>query len=413
MSCLTVCNAQTLLPINGSSVSYSPTGAIDLVFSGANQSFLLSDIISWNKGDSYTINFREPAPTTEIHIGDDVIPKGITSFQGFNPPCKHIHWIASNGEKFEESYAWLKIISDSPAKLHISEVIINRKDGSKFRCYYPNPQSNNQFVSKQIHWEAKNGEEHEEFLEISAQLNKAEIFSGKITFTSPNSYIGGAEWVGLTGSRPQYRLKLYNPTTSDNFAWKYVTKSGETRYQKIEKNASVSTFSIDEEITKCYIAHEGNGNDILEIQEISITESTQTNSEILVLWHRNGSTTEISLYAKPRITFSTDKLNVQGTEISLEFPIDDIIKFTYKKEETQSVIEIPREKMGVIRDGERITFNGIKSLDQVSLYNMNGIRIPIRPYHTADGNVSLSLYSIPTGIYLIRVNGLTYKIMKR
>lgn len=413
ISCSTICNAQTLLPINGYSISLSPTGAIDLEFTESDQSFLLSDIISWNEGDSYTIYFREPVSSSDIRIGNDMIPKGVTSFKGFNPPNKHFHRIASNGEKFEDSYAWMKIISGSPTKLHISEVIINRKDGSKFRANYPNPRSNCQYTSKYIHWEAKNGEEYEQFLEATAQLYKATILSGKVTFTGSNSYIGGAEWVGSNGGRLQYRLKLYSPTTSDNFAWKYVTKSGESRHQKIEKNTSFNTLIIDEEITECYIVPliYKNG-EYLDIQEISVQDGSQPIIETLVLWHANGTTTEISLYKKPRITFSADKILIQGTGVNFEYPLEDIVRFTYKKEDIINEINAPTNQTNFTHDDERIVFNGIKSADEVALYKLNGTRVAIQ-LNKVDDNYVLPLNSISKGMYLLHINGKTFKIIKK
>ena len=380
-------HAQVMLPLTGNQIETIPTGAIDIEFSGAQQGILLSSPVNWNDYNSYTFYFSEPTSTSGIRIGKDVISKGVRTFQGFNPDSKYISWEASNGQRFEKNLAWIKVTSESPTVLHIGEVILNGKDGSKTRCNY----SLSPFISIPVHFEANNGEEFENYIEeFWEKPYKIVQFSGKTTFRGLDSYIGGAEWA-KAGNSLRYHLKLYNPVGTDNFTWKYTTKSGKTYYQEIEQNSNNSSLTVDEEISECYITHKGNGNDILEIQEISITESTQTNSDILVLWHRNGLTTDISLNAKPRITFSTNKLNVQGTDISLEFPIDDIIKFTYKKENGLSVNDIPKEKTSFVREGERITFNGVKSLDQVSLYNMNGIRIPIQPYHTADGNVTLSL----------------------
>ena len=401
------------MPINGSSISCSPTGAIDLVFSGANKSFLLSDIINWNEGDSYTIHFREPVSTSDIHIGEDAIPKGITSFQGFNPPSKHINWMASNGEKREESFAWLKIISASHAKLKISEVIINRKDGSQSRCYYPNPLSNSQYASKQIHWEAKNGEEYEEYLGASAQIDKAEFFSGKVAFKNSDSYIGGADWGSSIGGRLQYRLKLHSPTASDNFAWKSVIKSGETRYQKIDKNSTMSTLSVDESVKELYIVHESDNIEELDIQEISVSDGSQPKYETLVLWHANGKTTEISLSKKPCVTFSADKILIKGAGINFEYPSNAIVKFTYKTEDVVNDIDAPYNEFNFFRDEEHIVFNGIKSTDEIALYKLNGSRIPVQLTYSDENKVTLSLSSIPFGIYILKVNGKTTKIVKQ
>lgn len=415
MSCLTICNAQQLLPIK-SGCKHEPAGAIDIEFTDTYKIIYLSHIIDWSEGDSYTIKFREPTPTS-IHIGKDVIPKGVTSFQGFNLDHDVIQWMASNGEYFEISFAYICISPDVPTKLSVSEVIINRKDGSKTLCYYPDFTGNRQFESKHIHWEAKTGEEFEKFIEFAARLYKVESYSGKVAFGSQRCYVGGPEWAKKDSNRPHYRLKLYSPTMSENFAWKYVTKTGETRYQKIEKNSTVSTLNINEEITECYIVpygfSEDSSTEYLEIQEVTLTDGSQPKIETLVLWHANGTTTEISLHKKPRVTFSPDKVLIKGSGVNFEYPSKDIIKFTYKKEDIVNEIDAPMNQANFTRDEERIVFNGIKSSDEVVLYKLNGSHVPVHLTHTINGDITFSLSDIPFGVYILNVNGSTYKIVKR
>ena len=415
MSCLTICNAQKLLPINRNG-GFEPTGALDIEFTDSYNIIYLSRIVDWDDGDSYTIKFREPIQSSNIHIGQDVVPKGAISFQGYNPTHGIVEWMAANGEYFEASYAYISVLSDIPTKLSISELTINRKDGSSILCYYPNFSRNRQFESKHIHWEASNGEEFERFIEFSARLYKVNSFSGKVPFDS-NSSLGGTEWANTTSNKSTYRLKLYNPTSSDNFAWKYVTKSGDTRYQKIEKNTTMSTLSVDETVTECYIVplgfNENSPTEYLEIQEVSLIDGSQPKFETLVLWHANGKTTEISLSKKPRVTFSADKVLVKGSGINFEYSANDIIKFTYKKEDVVNDIDAPNNEVNFFRDEEHIVFNGIKSTDEVALYKLNGSRIPVQLIHSDDNKVTLSLSGIPSGIYILKVNGKTTKITKQ
>ena len=179
----------------------------------------------------------------------------------------------------------------------------------------------------------------------------------------------------------------------------------------------MSTLSVDETVTECYIVplgfNENSPTEYLEIQEVSLIDGSQPKFETLVLWHANGKTTEISLSKKPRVTFSADKVLVKGSGINFEYSANDIIKFTYKKEDVVNDIDAPNNEVNFFRDEEHIVFNGIKSTDEVALYKLNGSRIPVQLIHSDDNKVTLSLSGIPSGIYILKVNGKTTKITKQ
>lgn len=143
------------------------------------------------------------------------------------------------------------------------------------------------------------------------------------------------------------------------------------------------------------------------------TDGSQPKIETLVLWHANGTRTEISLYKKPRVTFSPNKVMIKGSGVNFEYPSKDIIKFTYKKEDVVNEIDAPMNQANFTRDEERIVFNGIKSSDEVVLYKLNGSHVPVHLTHTINGDITFSLSDIPFGVYILNVNGSTYKIVKR
>ena len=163
--------------------------------------------------------------------------------------------------------------------------------------------------------------------------------------------------------------------------------------------------------------------------------SAQT--QVLVLQHADGVTTEVELYTKPKITFEGDKLFVNSSVIDLEYQIGDVIRFFYYgaksgnngsetgnngSETGDNGSETGDNGSGTSIDGlqkgidyeqfeEQLVFHNIKSEDQVAVYSLNGIRVPVRITYS-NGNASLLLSSIPTGVYLLSVNGKTVKFKK-
>lgn len=135
-----------------------------------------------------------------------------------------------------------------------------------------------------------------------------------------------------------------------------------------------------------------------------------TGNATLVLHHSDGTTTDIALFTQPRVTFTTDKLIVTSPVLNLEYPAEEILRFTYKGEGTGIVNPLTETEYSQ-HDGQ-IVFNGITSADRVALYTTNGIRVPV--HLVAHGTeYVLPLKSIPQGVYILSVNGKTSKITKR
>lgn len=135
--------------------------------------------------------------------------------------------------------------------------------------------------------------------------------------------------------------------------------------------------------------------------------SAQT--QALVLQHADGNTTEVELYTKPKVTFEGNKLFVKSSIINLEYQVGDVIRFYYKGKGTE--INSVQQEADYEQYDEQLVLHNIKSEDNVAVYNLNGIRVPVR-FTFSNGNASLPLSSIPAGVYLLDVNGKTVKFMK-
>lgn len=160
-------------------------------------------------------------------------------------------------------------------------------------------------------------------------------------------------------------------------------------------------------------------------------------TQVLVLQHADKSTTEVELYTKPVVTFEGDKLFVRSSVIDLEYQIGDVVRFFYKgaksgnngsgtgnnesetgdndsetgDNDSETSIDGLQKGIDYEQFEEQLVFHNIKSEDQVAVYSLNGIRVPVRITYN-NGNATLLLSSIPTGVYLLSVNGKTVKFKK-
>lgn len=133
-------------------------------------------------------------------------------------------------------------------------------------------------------------------------------------------------------------------------------------------------------------------------------------AQTLVLHHADGTTTDVELYTMPQVTFQNDKVLITSTILNMEYPKDNVLRFTYKGGTTTSVGKL-KPNADYKQKNDQIVFHGIKAADKVAVYSANGIRVPVRLVRNGS-DVTLSLSSIPSGVYLLNVNGKTSKFTK-
>ena len=139
---------------------------------------------------------------------------------------------------------------------------------------------------------------------------------------------------------------------------------------------------------------------------VSLTIQAQT----LVLHHANGKTTDVALYTQPQVKFVGDKVLITSTVLDMEYDKKDVLSFTYKG--STLGISNPKENAKVSQENGQLVFHGIKSSDKISVHTVNGIRVPVRLQHSGS-SATLPLSAIPSGVYLLTVNGRTSKFTKR
>ena len=132
-------------------------------------------------------------------------------------------------------------------------------------------------------------------------------------------------------------------------------------------------------------------------------------AQTLVLHHSDGTTTDVELYTQPRVEFQNDRVVITSSVLNMDYAKTDVLRFTYKGGGLG--ITTPKAEADMSRDGDRLVFHGIKSSDAVAVYKPNGIRVPVRLICQGTDTL-LPLSQIPSGVYLLSVNGRTSKFTK-
>jgi len=132
----------------------------------------------------------------------------------------------------------------------------------------------------------------------------------------------------------------------------------------------------------------------------------------LVVWAKDGTKVAYALAEKPKVTFTETDLVITANGVEVNYTLEKMARFTYENDETVSITNLQTGKSSFKLDGESLLFPALKANSTVSLYSLNGTLVFNKTIRTA-GEYSFPLSGLNAGVYVVTVNGLTYKIVKR
>ncbi len=135
-------------------------------------------------------------------------------------------------------------------------------------------------------------------------------------------------------------------------------------------------------------------------------------SQMLVVWHKNGQKIYYDLAENPKTTFSGTEIVITTNDISISYPLEQVLRYTYELQ-TSDIDNIDRPKpTRVSQNGNRLVFENLEAGTEIQLFSTDGKLLAAQ---TANGShaVTVSLASYPPGVYVVKANGATYKMMKR
>ena len=131
---------------------------------------------------------------------------------------------------------------------------------------------------------------------------------------------------------------------------------------------------------------------------------------VLQVWQADGRVMNINLNEQPVTTYSDGQLIITTTKTTVTFPLEQVVKYTYTDATGISSPEAVGSKMSA--DGESITFTGLKPNTPVYLYSVAG-QLVSTVTATGQSKTTVSVSGFPVGVYVVKANGVTFKITKR
>lgn len=145
----------------------------------------------------------------------------------------------------------------------------------------------------------------------------------------------------------------------------------------------------------------------------SLAVWAQSTSTYIVIWQQSGRTLSYALSSQPEITYAGDTLVLSYNNVTVEYPVADILKITFSDKATdiaQGAASGQHELITVTPDG--VSLQGFEAGMPVRLYTSAGQVVTSLSTH-ADGSLLLSLSSFPTGVYVVKAGKSTLKVLHR
>ena len=144
---------------------------------------------------------------------------------------------------------------------------------------------------------------------------------------------------------------------------------------------------------------------------LALDTLAKAEQKMLVITAMDGTTTKYLLEGMPQVRIEKPYLVISSGTASVSLPLENLQHMHYEKatDEATAIGEIvmPGEKAG----REHIDFSNLPADAAVSIYTLDGKQLYTAK--AAQGkSLSLPLDALQSGIYLVKVNDVTYKIQK-
>lgn len=130
----------------------------------------------------------------------------------------------------------------------------------------------------------------------------------------------------------------------------------------------------------------------------------------LVIWTRSGERIVYALDEEPVTKFVGTDLVLSTRNLTVNYPLSALQRYTYELNNTSVVNADADRRMVVSRDGNVLSFSNLAAGTDISVYSSDG---SLLASIKTDGKTMVDLNGYPVGVYVIKVNDATYKLMKR
>ena len=135
--------------------------------------------------------------------------------------------------------------------------------------------------------------------------------------------------------------------------------------------------------------------------------------EHLVIVATDGTNVTYCLKQKPKVTFSATDIMVANNGLEIVYPLAQTARFEYEiTDDNSEGIDVVTQEQLVGFTDDALVFKRLNDNTVISIYTMSGQTVLSRTISTS-GEYMLPVDFLSEGVYLVNINSLTYKIVKK
>lgn len=133
----------------------------------------------------------------------------------------------------------------------------------------------------------------------------------------------------------------------------------------------------------------------------------------LVVWAKDGTKVSYKLDESPKITFTDENLVITTNSVEVNYELSQMARITYERTDLTGIINVDGKKVNPFNfTGESLLFPASNTDVTVKIYSTDGKLVIDHNVRKGD-TLAFSLNFLNKGIYMVSVNGVTYKIVVR
>lgn len=134
--------------------------------------------------------------------------------------------------------------------------------------------------------------------------------------------------------------------------------------------------------------------------------------KFLVVETKDHVRTTYMLAEKPEVNFVGNSLRITSAKGNVTYNLLDVQRFTFETRSVTGISELRDEQSAIDYNDGQLVISGIKQGGSVGIYSLDGKMVKqLTASHS--GTYRISLSSLPQGMYIVKADNTTYKIMKQ
>lgn len=132
----------------------------------------------------------------------------------------------------------------------------------------------------------------------------------------------------------------------------------------------------------------------------------------LVVWAKDGTMVIYALEQKPKVTFTETDLVIKANNIEVNYSLNNMSRITYEYDNITNVLSLQTDEQLFKLEGEALIFPSLRAKSTVNIYALDGRQV-FKKSIRKNGGYAFPLSMLGAGMYIVSINGVTYKIMKK